>query len=84
MQKIIITFGIDCDPFCRRQENFQTAVEKILKREITTTSKCFGCWQFEEEVTPEQHEEIAKLAIHYYNIGAARGISCTDLKKYMQ
>lgn len=78
-----IEFGIDCDPFCRRQEHFQQEAEKILGRPIQTISKLFGCWEWEEEVTEEQHEQIARTLIQYYNDGKCRGVSCTDLKKFL-
>lgn len=78
-----IEFGIDCDPFCRRQEHFQQEAEKILGRPIQTISKFFGCWEWEEQVTEEQHEQIARTLIQYYNNGHCRGVSCTDLKKFL-
>ena len=78
-----IEFGIDCDPFCRRQENFQQEAEQILGRPIQHVSKSFGCWEWVEEMTEEQHEQIAKTLIRYYNNGACRGCACTDIRKFM-
>lgn len=80
---IRIEFGIDCDPFFRRQENFQEEAEKILGRPIQTVSKFFGCWEWKEEVSVEQHEQIAKTLIWYYNNGLCRGVSCTDIRKFL-
>ena len=79
----VIEFGIDCDPFCRRQEHFQAEAEQILGRPIEAVSKCFGCWEYREEMTDEQHEKIAKTLIDYYNRGQCRGASCTDIRKFM-
>lgn len=78
-----IEFGIDCDPFCCRQENFQQEAEQILGRPIKTVSKFFGWWEWVEEVAEEQHEKIAKTLIRYYNDGACRGAYCSDLKKFL-
>lgn len=79
----VIEFGIDCDPFCRRQEHFQAEAEQILGRPIEAVSKCFGCWEYREEMTDEQHEKIAKTLIRYYENGNCRGASCTDIRKFM-
>ena len=78
-----ITFGIDCDPLCRNQENFQKDAERIIGRTIEADSKSFGCWEWTESVTDEQHEQIAKTLLRYYNDGLCRGCACTDLKKFM-
>lgn len=80
---IIIEFGIDCDPFCRHQEHFQSAAEEILGRNIQPISTCFGAWEWKESVTPEQHKKIAETLLHYYNNNKCRGAICTDLRKFM-
>ena len=79
-----IEFGIDCDPFCRCQEHFQKEAEKILGRPIQAISKSFGCWDYREVVTDEQHEQIAHTLIRYYNEGKCRGCACSDIRKFMQ
>lgn len=79
-----IEFGIDCDPFARRQESFQKDVSAILGREVKPISKSFGCWTFKESVTESQHIEIAKLTYDYYIKGGARGVMCTDLKQIIK
>lgn len=78
-----ISFGIDCDPFFRNQEGFQKEAERILGRSISAVSKSFGCWEYEEVVTEEQHEQIAKTLIRYYNNGLCRGCACTNIKRYL-
>lgn len=78
-----IEFGIDCDPFCRNQERFQKEAERILGRPIEARSKSFGCWEYKEAVTEEQHEQIAKTLIRYYNDGLCRGCACTNIKRYL-
>ena len=77
-----ISFGIDCNPFCRNQERFQKEAERILGRSISA-SKSFGCWEYEEVMTEEQHEQIAKTLIRYYNDGLCRGCACTNIKRYL-
>lgn len=79
-----ISFGIDCDPFCRNQERFQKEAERILGRSVSAVSKSFGCWEYEEVVTEGQHEQIAKTLIRYYNDGLCRGCACTNIKHYLQ
>lgn len=78
-----ITFGIDCDLSCRTQEQFQEEAERILGRPIHAYSKSFGCWEWEEPMTDEQHEQIAKTLLRYYNNGLCRGCACTDIKRFM-
>ena len=78
-----INFGIDCDLFCRNQEKFQTEAERILGHPIKAISKSFGCWEYKEAVTEEQHEQIAKTLIRYYNEGLCRGCMCDNIKHYM-
>lgn len=78
-----ITFGIDCDLFCRNQEKFQKEAERILGRSISAESKSYGCWEYKEVVTEEQHEQIAKTLIRYHNNGLCRGCACTNIKRYL-
>ena len=78
-----IEFGIDCDPFCRNQERFQAEAERILGHPIKAEGKSFGCWEYKEAVTEEQHEQIAKTLIRYYNDGLCRGCMCDNIKHYM-
>ena len=76
-----IYFGIDCDPFVRHQEDFQKEAEAVLGREIKATSKFFGCWEYEEEMSSEQHKKICDILVDYYQRGDCRGIACDDIKK---
>lgn len=77
-----VEFGIDCDPFCRRQEHFQQEAEKILGHEINAYSKLFGCWEYREEMNDEQHRKICDTLVRYYLDGECRGISCDKLKEF--
>lgn len=81
---ITISFGIDCDPFCRRQPHFQDFVENLLGHSCKPVSKFFGAWEWENiTVTHEQHKLIATTLIEWYNDGKCRGAFCTDLKKFI-
>ena len=53
--------GIDCDPFCRYQEDFQKKAETVLGREIKAISKFFGCWEYKEEMTSDLRRVSQKI-----------------------
>ena len=75
-----IEFGIDCDPFCRHQQEFADQVSKQILggQEIKCISKCFGAWEFTASVNQVQRDQIWNLMSEYYSAGKCRGAFCQD------
>lgn len=78
--KKVIEFGIDCDPFCRHQQEFADQVSKEIfnGEEIKCISKSFGAWEFTVEATESQKNKIWDLMSEYYSAGKCRGAYCQD------